>query len=37
MAIGEVMFLAASAWVKWGEGGGGEKFKHKRKKILVAK
>ncbi len=26
MAIGEVMFLAAIAWVKRGEGGGGRKI-----------
>ncbi len=26
MALGKVMFLAAVAWVKGGEGGGGEKI-----------
>ena len=31
MAIGEVMFLAALAWVKGGVKGGGENFTQKRK------
>ncbi len=36
MAIGEVMFLAAIAWVNRGEGGG-ENFLHKEKIFLVVK
>ena len=35
MAIGEVMFLAAIAWVKRGEGGGRKILPHKKRIVFL--